>query len=1105
MTLQIFVFGAGPRTRAIAASLLRRQFPGAFVANYETLAGAVAQARYATANVLLWDARVAPDGGAALLAGPVQGAAAGYARSFLGETRTGPAAFGATGGAALEALMGNPPANGPLVGTWFSQEAPPPREPSGHRVNVRANGLGFTGYATAARHMMIGMHEAGAQIRWSDDWVEGEEADMPPADRALLESFKGDPDGCDVTIVHNTPTDTDGTPFLQRYRDTIIGNRPLICATMFEADAIPSRWAAQLNRCEGVWVPCSQNVESFARSGVRRELLHMVPIGLDIENYDIDGPAADFSERRGFNFFSVFEWRLRKGYDVLLRAYARAFGKNDDVALFLRTSMVDLDVHGELRKQFADLGLDPREMAPIFFLPDKIPQLLLPSVYRAMDAFVLPSRGEAFGIPYVEAMALGLPAIGTAFGGPIDYLTTETGFPVPCTLTDVDSAFSEKMAIYRGLRWAEPSVEATAAAMRAVFDHRADARATAAVGTAAVRTRYNRVRTGRDALEALRDVPRSLPPRSAAAAKLYYIGIAASIAGYGSETRAFLSALDRQGIGAELAMYSYEDVPDQLRPEEAQLIKRSTRLRAPESAPVLYHLLPTQAGEIPEGRFSIVRTMEETDGLAEGWLEALRRFDQVWLPSTFNAQTFERAGVDPKRIRIVPGAIDTDFWSPSTGGVSVPGAAGFRFLAVFDWMGRKGWDLLVHAFMRAFSIDDDVSLTLKVTDLVSRAEGRVLNTTDVIGEVARAAAPDKLRTGRAPRMIVLSERLSEDALAKLYTAHHAFVGPSHAEGWGRAHMEAMSCGLPTIGTRWGGNLAFMNDENSYLIDIEGLIEAKHDTSRYVGRRWAQPSVEHLEQLLRRVYSNRLEARERGKAARREIVAKFSLDAIGATLRTRLEEITQLDFPAPQLTAKAPTQTVNVLIDARAPANSLAACIDRIVRHTRDAVSISVLTTPQHEREIRTLAQHHAGAIAVYSEYETLMKSLPAAEYTAVVRGDVLLSVAWDRVLVEALNTQFSAASAVPRFFGIGLQSENTPEPVYDTATAEFFDQFAIHCMIHERAKGAGSLSFPPLCMLLKTSLYAPAAPHLFPTTFPAGTSCWTAFDCVGHFVAPKAS
>jgi L-malate glycosyltransferase len=45
-------------------------------------------------------------------------------------------------------------------------------------------------------------------------------------------------------------------------------------------------------------------------------------------------------------------------------------------------------------------------------------------------AFVLPSRFEAFGVVYIEAMACGLPVIATKAGGPIEFVSKDTGLLV---------------------------------------------------------------------------------------------------------------------------------------------------------------------------------------------------------------------------------------------------------------------------------------------------------------------------------------------------------------------------------------------------------------------------------------------------------------------------------------------------------------------------------------------------------------------------------------------------------------------------------------------------------------------------------------------------
>ena len=43
-------------------------------------------------------------------------------------------------------------------------------------------------------------------------------------------------------------------------------------------------------------------------------------------------------------------------------------------------------------------------------------------LYAAADAFVLPTRAEGWGRPFMEAMAMGIPVVGTGWGGHMDFI-----------------------------------------------------------------------------------------------------------------------------------------------------------------------------------------------------------------------------------------------------------------------------------------------------------------------------------------------------------------------------------------------------------------------------------------------------------------------------------------------------------------------------------------------------------------------------------------------------------------------------------------------------------------------------------------------------------
>lgn len=58
----------------------------------------------------------------------------------------------------------------------------------------------------------------------------------------------------------------------------------------------------------------------------------------------------------------------------------------------------------------------------------EFPQMELPRLYKAANAFVLPTRGEGWGLPIMQAMAMEMPAIATNWSGPTDFMTKDTSY-----------------------------------------------------------------------------------------------------------------------------------------------------------------------------------------------------------------------------------------------------------------------------------------------------------------------------------------------------------------------------------------------------------------------------------------------------------------------------------------------------------------------------------------------------------------------------------------------------------------------------------------------------------------------------------------------------
>ncbi len=244
---------------------------------------------------------------------------------------------------------------------------------------------------------------------------------------------------------------------------------PNIGYTMLEIDGLPPNWVAACNAMDEIWTPSAWGAATFIDAGVRKPVLAM-PLGYDPLRFHLGVPGQPIAGR--YTFLSVFEWGARKGPDVLLKAYARAFTKRDDVLLLLRVNNHDgtLDV----ARQIHDLGL-PADGPPIALIYNRQLQPgQLGSLYRSANCFVLPSRGEGWGMPILEAMACGLPVIATNWSGQTEFLHAGVGYPLRVrSMAPADP----HCPYYIGFRWAEPDSDHLVELLRHVYHNQSEARA----------------------------------------------------------------------------------------------------------------------------------------------------------------------------------------------------------------------------------------------------------------------------------------------------------------------------------------------------------------------------------------------------------------------------------------------------------------------------------------------------------------------------------------------------------------------------------------------------------------------------------------------------
>jgi glycosyltransferase involved in cell wall biosynthesis len=339
--------------------------------------------------------------------------------------------------------------------------------------------------------------------------------------------------------------------------------------------------------------------------------------------------------------------------------------------------------------------------------------------------------------------------------------------------------------------------------------------------------------------------------------------------GYADDNLPVLMELARRGLPVQLLAEGLQSDTSRLLPGEIrrQLVQMQ-QCRVDPGHSIFYQCVPAHGfnSELA-GLRNIGRTTFETDRIPQSWVERCAELDEIWVPSEFNRETFARGGIDKRKLRVMPEGTDTETFRPGLSPLPIPERRAFAFLSVFDFQQRKGPDLLLRAFAGEFRADEDVSLVLKVTKInhpwLDVEAWLVWYLERELGVPLDAVPPIILLNGLLPRA----------DLPRLYAGADAFVLPTRGEGWGRPYGEALACQCPVIATRWGGQLDFLSDRNSYLIDVEGVVptSAHLDLEVFAGHCWAQPSVDHLRQLMRHVFAHPEEAKAKAAIGRAEMV------------------------------------------------------------------------------------------------------------------------------------------------------------------------------------------------------------------------------------------
>jgi len=521
-----------------------------------------------------------------------------------------------------------------------------------------------------------------------------------------------------------------------------------------------------------------------------------------------------------------------KGQDDLVAAYARfraLFAAPSRLVLVGRHDGASHLYAETLRARIRAEGLDPHVTLTGLVGDDE-----LHGWYNVADLYVSVSRHEGFGVPLAEAMAHGVPVLALPSGA------------IPYTLGGAGALLED----------AAP--DTVAAAMRALADDPARRAALAEQGQRAL-DRFRIDRQLPRLLEALTRAgarPRAAPPPGGKLDAHMRFTLAGHVLGsysLAAINRAVALALEAVRPGAVRLLpvegqpiADLSEVPEAVRAPIAAIAARPPFLTGPDMVISQHYpvLVPEHAGDIRAALFFWEESLVPDTTIAL----LNHAFDGVLAASRFVAKALIDSGLSIP-VRVIGHVPDlTPFRQlPPRRAADV-----FTFLHVSSGFPRKGVDILLAAFRRAFRATDAVRLVVKVFPNPHN---------DVAARIDRIRQEDPL----APSIVLIDRDIPRTELLALVAEADAMVLPSRGEGFNLPAAEAMAAGIPLIVTGFGGHMDFCTAETARLLEYRFAPSASHLATPHSV--WAAPDEADLVAALREAVTDQAASAARAGRAR----------------------------------------------------------------------------------------------------------------------------------------------------------------------------------------------------------------------------------------------
>lgn len=285
----------------------------------------------------------------------------------------------------------------------------------------------------------------------------------------------------------------------------------------------------------------------------------------------------------------------------------------------------------------------------------------------------------------------------------------------------------------------------------------------------------------------------------------------------------------------------------------------------------IFHCIPDMIRRFPRNLKSIGVGVFETWEPPAHWIAILNKNDALIVPSQFNQQIFQEAGIT-KPIFHIPHCLDMQLYSPNVAPMHTFDK--FTFLFLGSWRLRKGYKELLDAWQEEFILEDPVQLVIK-TDKPQVAQ-------EEIHRMVKTCAPVTVESSKYP----------DEQMPAFIKSFHCLVSPHRGEGFGLPGLSAMAVGVPVIITNHSGCQEYANSETATLLEPEEIRLEKclDGIPQFSRKRWVYVSSHQIAKTMRYVFTHQAEIKTKAQAAYLYVCNRFGYNALADRFQQMIHKI-----------------------------------------------------------------------------------------------------------------------------------------------------------------------------------------------------------------------